>query len=305
MKINLFLTIKKSFNADLSLAKKILTIKPLAFLRYIIIISLTIISTTHSAYSWNALGHRLIMQIAYDHMSEKAKNTFTKYNNALDTFYRERTLINSAEWLDNLRYRGQVWLGTLHYIDIPFSVDGIPMPTSSNKENAVSAIYSAERVLKKNHVKPFDKGFASRILMHVVGDLHQPMHAASQYSARFLEGDHGGNRVHLGANDVAQNLHGYWDEGGGFLKRNTPMPSETLQKIAANIENQYPCHPATMNLNPKRWATESHDIAVKYAYQVSSGQIPTHKYQQMVQEIAQQRIAIAGCRLASLLNKMA
>ncbi len=55
---------------------------------------------------------------------------------------------------------------------------------------------------------------------------------------------------------------------------------------------------------PRLWATESHQIAVAQAYQIKEGQKPDRIYQNRVKRITEQRLALAGCRLAAILNKV-
>lgn len=255
-------------------------------------------------YCWNALGHRLVAQIAYHHLTPHAKYVLNRYNHALDNNYRPQNLVNAAVWLDSLRYRDDLWLGPKHYIDIPFSFDGTEL-MEVDKINAVSAIVSATELMKKGQLSYYEKGFTLRILLHVVGDIHQPLHAANQFSAKHPQGDKGGNLFPLSANSIGTNLHSYWDKGGGFLSTHKRYNSTQLSQKASRIEKRWPCSLDTMNLDPNVWAQESHQLAVHNAYQLKAGELPSKQYQQMVKATTQQRIAIAGCRLAALLNQIA
>lgn len=267
-------------------------------------LSISIMCVATNSYSWNALGHRLVAQIAYHHMSKHAKQVFNHYNHALDSVYRPQNLVNSAAWLDSLRYQNDLWLGPRHYINLPFSLDGTKL-IPPDEVNAVSAIRNAKVVMRSNLPNDFEKGFTLRILLHVIGDIHQPLHAVSRFSAQLPEGDKGGNLLPLGNNPVATNLHSYWDKGGGFLTTGKHYSKIQLSQKAYNIEKHWPCNPQKMNLNPRIWAQESHQIAVSYAYQIKAGQKPDKRYQHMVKSFTEKRIALAGCRLAALLNRLA
>lgn len=256
------------------------------------------------AYCWNSLGHRLVAQIAYHHLTPHAKDVYNHYNHALDKFYRPQSFVNSAAWLDHLYYQRERWLGKWHYIDLPFSLDGTQLRTE-NKANAVSAIEKAGKLIQDSRQSDFEKGFSLRVLLHVVADLHQPMHAVSLYSKRFPKGDLGGNLFPLGANPVARNLHAYWDKGGGLLSTKQRYAKGSLEKKASGIEKRYPCQLQAMKLDPDVWARESHQLAISKAYKLKSGQKPDKAYQQMVRTISEQRLALAGCRLAALLNRLA
>ncbi len=253
------------------------------------------------SFSWTSLGHRLVAQIAYDNLTTDTKKRCNFYNHALDKFFKPQNLVNSAAWLDSLRSTSDSTLQKKHYINLPFSFDGSKL-IPYNKINAISAIEEAEADLQSSSDK-FSKGFSLRILIHVVADLHQPLHAASQMSRIYPNGDKGGNLLRLAKNPLASNLHQYWDKGGGFLTKKK-LGNTYLKRKAQKIQSKLPCHLASMNLNPRVWADESHTIAVKQAYQLKNGQKPDKNYQHQVKQITEQRLALAGCRLAAILNKI-
>ena len=251
-----------------------------------------------SVFGWNAVGHRVIAQIAYDHMTVHAKQVFSQYNHALDKIYKPQNFIQAAVWLDMLRYQDISWFATMHYMDIPFSDDGSPLP-APQEINALWAIEKARALLLNKYPTDFDKGIAFRVLLHVVGDIHQPMHVVSRISSAYPEGDRGGNLVILRDNPVAPNLHAYWDRGAGLLNSKKLRGQAQLTAFATGIEERWPCdEPNGANINPKTWADESHELAVKKAYQLPINS----QYQDSAQKISEQRMAQAGCRLAILLN---
>lgn len=254
--------------------------------------------TATTAYSWNALGHRLVAQIAYHHLTPKAKRLCRRYNRAFSNGYAHNNLVDAAAWFDRVRDPNQL---AMHYIDIPFSLDGTKL-IPPDAVNAVLAITMAEQMLQNNKVSEFEKGLNVRILLHVVGDIHQPLHTISQFSAKHPFGDKGGNYVLLGKNPLAKNLHAYWDKGGGLLVSPHYLRKQLVKK-AKDIEANWPCKPEAIPLNPQQWANESHQLAVTYAYAIKPYEKPTLAYQQQVQDLSEQQIAKAGCRLASLLNQ--
>ena len=257
--------------------------------------------TSFTSLAWNALGHRLIAQIAYNHLNTAVKTQVDAYNRALEPVYSQQTVVNAAPWMDTLRYVNDVWMKPFHYIDIPFSVDGTPL-IQPEEPNAVTAITNAARVLRDPKSTDFNKGFSERILLHVIGDLHQPLHAVSQFSQPHPDGDRGGNLFYLGSNSVASNLHAYWDNGGGFLMTKGEVDDEALRAMAETVEEKWPCDLRVMVNDPKAWSVESFQVAVDKAYSIKPYQKPDQNYQAMVQDVVKQRIAIAGCRLAQVFN---
>ncbi|WP_412754046.1 S1/P1 nuclease [Legionella londiniensis] len=256
-----------------------------------------------AAHAWNATGHRLIAQIAYHHLKPHAKKLFNHYNHALDNEYRPQSFVNSAAWLDALKYQEFNWFNQLHFIKGYFSLDNSPLPPEPT-HNAVWAIQEAMRVLSSPRAGKFHKGIALRILTHVVGDIHQPLHTATKVSSRLPSGDLGGNLFNLASNPIASNLHSYWDNGGGYLTSKEGYRRQYVVKQAIMIEKKWPCDLLKTNLNPAEWVNESHDLAIRFAYQLQEGDSPSMGYQKKVQDISEQRIALAGCRLAAILNQL-
>lgn len=246
--------------------------------------------------SWNAVGHRLIAQIAYNHLSRHAKITFNRYNREVDNGYMSKNVVNSSVWLDTIRWRMHDY-DAMHYIDIPFSTDHTSLPTLPYV-NAVSAVKTVSKVLSDSKVTPAEKGIAVRILVHVVGDIHQPLHAATRVSREYPEGDRGGNDVALYKNRIARNLHAYWDKGAGLFIGKRRYGQTWIKRNAIAIEARWPCGMTGVDLNAGHWAQESHALAVEKVYVLPIDA----NYQRVARQIIEQRIALAGCRLAGLLN---
>ena len=262
------------------------------------------LSLSAPAHAWNAIGHRLIAQIAYENMTNHAKLVFNHYNHAVDQGRHPQSLVSSAVWLDRLYSHDLASIKSIHYIDIPFSSDGSKLP-EPQAMNAVWAITMATNRLLTVDASDLEKGIALRILLHVVGDIHQPLHAITQYSQRLPTGDKGGNLVRLYHNTVAPNLHSYWDKGAGaFISKTYSRPAK-IKRIAARIEKRWPCDEKFADSNPKHWAQESYDLAVNTVYKIPLDQVLDKTYEYTAKRLSEQRVAMAGCRLAELLNRIA
>lgn len=61
----------------------------------------------------------------------------------------------------------------------------------------------------------FGESFNLRLLIHYVGDIHQPMHAVNRYTPEFPDGDAGGNLFNVTYSQTIHELHGLWDSGIG------------------------------------------------------------------------------------------
>ncbi|QEY51497.1 S1/P1 nuclease [Legionella longbeachae] len=253
-------------------------------------------------YAWNAAGHKVVAQIAYDNLSPEAKLMCHKYLRSHTHKTPNASFVGSSTWMDEIRFREVYWYDVMHYIDIPFSTEEIDLPPVESI-NAVWAIKQAMNVFSSKKTKPAEKRLALRMLIHVVGDLHQPLHAVTRVSPEFPKGDLGGNLFPLGANSVGNNLHKYWDNGAGFFLGQ--YNAKKVKKTAYDLEQKLSCSGISTQIEPKKWAKMSHKLAVKNAYQLNPKDTPSTKYQEDAQKLVQKQVVYAGCRLAVMLNKLA
>lgn len=260
------------------------------------------------AWAWNAFGHELVAQIALDQLSPQERRLFEQDNQILNRKGAHESLVESAPWLDHLRTikwnHHRQSLGPWHYIDIPYSPHQSVRRKANHHMNAVLAVIMAQKILADSQSNAWDRGIALRILWHVVGDIHQPMHCIQYIDAMYPKGDKGGNLYPLGPNAWGKNLHAYWDNGGGYLlKPRKPAKNGTVKHIAKEIEARWPC-PKNLDLNPDHWAKESYHIAIDVAYQIPEYSVPTNAYEQAVVSTTKERIALAGCRLAAVAKQI-
>ena len=121
------------------------------------------------------------------------------------------TIVEAAYWPDAIRPLGFYVFAPWHYIDIPLVRDedgaNITPPPVPTTNNVVWAIEQGVRVLRTVDASAAEKSAALRFVLHFVGDVHQPLHAASLYSAMFPNGDYGGNSFHLTGSSHWSNLH--------------------------------------------------------------------------------------------------
>jgi len=136
---------------------------------------------------------------------------------------------------------------------------------------------------------PSDKKakLALRMLIHLIGDIHQPMHAG-------LKEDRGGNWYRLKYKGDAVNLHKLWDNQ--LVKR---IHKDWIQAAAALTMPE-----KAEVLGPVTWAEESHKLAMEVAYNTPEGKPVSEAYLNEADKISQQQLALAGWRLAMWLNKL-
>lgn len=196
--------------------------------------------------AWNRTGHKAIALIAYSKMNPVARRRVDALLRAHPDYARfvegvpgtpqdqaRSAFLAASIWPDNIRNdprffddnaqptpplagfpdmgRHQMW----HYIDIPFSNDGTPVPDSPPSPNAVTQISEFRKTIADARIPASIRAYQLSWLLHLIGDVHQPLHCATRFQAeqrdketnRFVP-DQGGNLVLL---ENGRTLHAYWD----------------------------------------------------------------------------------------------
>ncbi|HET8964805.1 MAG TPA: S1/P1 nuclease [Candidatus Acidoferrum sp.] len=183
-----------------------------------------------------------------------------------------------------------------HFIDTPFSTAGTPLPPipTPNAQERIALFRNVLASSSPDELKSYDLVW----LLHIVGDIHQPLHASTRVSQPDPDGDAGGNLVKL---DCAKcELHFFWDDLLG-----TQNDLKTVVKGARKLPK--PPGALVAKTDEKDWIAESFQEAqqVVYAPPVGPGNGPytlTIEYKKSAGKLAKQRVALAGARLAKLLN---
>jgi hypothetical protein len=183
-----------------------------------------------------------------------------------------------------------------HYIDIPFSPDGTPLepPPSPN------ALIELQRILKETDLGVYDLPW----LVHLTGDVHQPLHCTSRFTKPLPHGDQGGNLVFV---TPGRNLHSLWDDLAG-----TETTDAYVDRYAAEITAEFTQQNGRrqrLSRDPKKWVDEGFELAKHDAYSFGpengSREHPLPLppgYEANARRIARIQLAKAGFRLAAALN---
>jgi hypothetical protein len=259
--------------------------------------------------AWGTQGHRLIALVAADRLSPVARQNVAWL---LDG----QSLADVANWAD--RYRDDATqTGRWHYVDIPLSAAAYdrdrdcPMQPDADKGSradkwrdcAVDRILDNEERLGSVSLDRADRALALKFVVHLVGDLHQPMHGIDE--AR------GGNDIHViqfGSATCGRdfqtnqprpcNLHGTWDSA--LIAHRQLDDQQYLQLLSRKITQNH--WDATAEGAPADWALESHDLA-KAAMLPEQGAVDEAYYKVQI-EVVERRLAVGGIRLAAVLNRI-
>lgn len=298
-----------------------------------------------AALAWDSTGHMVVALIAYRDLNDAQKQEIATIlkahphyqkmlleNKPADVSADEWAFLRAAAWPDMVRparpgdrYKSPAIThyhhGPWHYSDIPYVLGDFKRPaTSEPTESALTALPANMKILSDASAKPTDRAVALAWVEHLVGDIHQPLHAVSMYSEKFPHGDQGGNAemIRTTQGDVKR-LHAFWDDAVG-----TSEDYKVLEKLADEIEKM-PDDQAKQimakDTTPQSWLQESHDAAVKDAYddgklqtasaqdwdqkKIQADEVPqlSEAYEKNAQAVAKERILLAGHRLADELKK--
>jgi hypothetical protein len=284
------------------------------------------------AQAWDPAGHMLVGQIAWEYTGTTARERAFELVQHLDNRFnegRQYNFVTAGCWMDDMRSLGRDYQwGPLHYVTIPWAESGEPAPIPA-APNIVSGIAESVAVLR-DRSGPFERRVeAMGMLMHFLGDIHQPLHTTDRNN------DRGGNAYLIAGIDFSDlktkrghNLHTYWDKAFRFATREGKIvevwaapelhqrpnaPGEGV--IALQAQKIILTHPRESfpELRAKAdgaaMARESHMLGCRSAYPpgeppVGEVRTLTPEFVQASHPLANRRIALAGYRLAALLDEI-
>jgi hypothetical protein len=232
--------------------------------------------------------------------------------NPTDVTAKSPDFINASHWADDLRPFPEFdSFKPLHFINLPFSIDGTPIPADlPDPNNIVKALGDNVEILKTS-TDQNAQAQALRFIIHFVGDIHQPLHCATRVDRDHPKGDQGGNLLKIKVGDKDTNLHSYWDGGIGTFPKTgpnfTPPPLSEIGPAAAKAKAGNPATDPKLKLkrpfNFQGWADESFALAKTVAYKgMKNGVTPSAGYNSKAVKVARKRVTWGGYRLAALLN---
>lgn len=304
--------------------------------RFLAVTSLFLLLACGQALAWNSVGHMAVAYSAYQQLSP-AEQARVSVLLKLNPYYAkwltyipagtpgaDRDLyvfMMAATWPDEIKAMGSGYTGNdtppkgeavalnigysdkqahkyWHFVNTPFSLDGTALPPvgGPNAAEKIGVFKQALAGSETDAVKSYDLVW----LLHLVGDVHQPLHCATRVSKAAPHGDLGGNSVVVAG--PSKELHAFWDDAVGLGDTQNYM---TTVKVGQNL----PKADASLagDADENHWAAESFALAKSSVYltPVGPGLGPytlDATYTANTEKIAEQRIALAGARLASLLK---
>lgn len=264
------------------------------------------------AFAWSDAGHGAIARIAYRHLTPEVR---AKVNVLLKVGVEKRyhSVHMASYWADEYR-SDHPETGPWHYTNIHFRTDGRITHNKPLEENVSWAVSKFRKELGDKSLSQYKRAEVFRFLVHFVGDAHQPLHCVARDTNRFPNGDRGGNDFAItpgnGLPSWNTNLHRVWDSGcGAFdvgMRGWDTGAGVRIDALSKKIEAAYPktlLASEISTLNPESWAKSGFNIAKTFAYTAPEGGTPSRNYVRRGQEISMRQAALAGYRLAEILNE--
>ncbi len=237
-----------------------------------------------TSYSWGPTGHRIVGLIAEQHLSKK---TLKKVKAVLGT----ETLAEVSTFMDFIRSdRKYNHMTPWHYCTIP---DGMTYEEAGTPEQG-DVIVTIERLiseLKSKNFTDYDEAFALKMLVHLVGDIHQPLHVGNGE-------DRGGNDVKLEYFFSSSNLHRVWDSG--IIDQQKYSYSEYADWINHVETSQVK---TWQSATVRQWAAESMTYR-EQVYDIPENKKLSYRYNYDNIEAVNLRLLQAGVRLAGVLESI-
>ncbi len=237
---------------------------------------------TLSAFGWGKIGHRVIADVSEKYLKEDKKKIARK-------MLGELPLASAATWADEIK-SDPVWraYGPWHYVNIP---KGKTYETSKKnpRGDIITALKKQISILKNKKEKEGNRLYALNWIIHLIGDLHQPMHTGYGH-------DRGGNDHHVKWFGRMSNLHRVWDEQVISLQKLSYSEISSLLQYPSQKQAEL-----WKKGNIVDWMEESRSY-LKNIYNNKSknlGYPYSYKYYPIIEE----RLIKAGIRLAHILNE--
>lgn len=295
-----------------------------------------------SASAWDDVGHKLIAYIAWQQLTPAAREKAIKIllnapeDSDLSVLYppdsrsaaakQREFFMLAAYWSDIVRdskFKNRFEKyhhGNWHYSDTFWTVENgqmkiLPNPSGEEGGKAVEKLFDFTKVLRDKDASDAEKAVAIAWILHLGGDIHQPLHTSARITEFEPKGDQGGNLFLLTPKDTPRenqdNLHWFWDS---IVKRSVSRQSDAcdadyLPPIAERIMKKYPLAEMRNRLmlgEFDKWQQESFRIATAELFPPTliRFQTPSEKYKKRAFEIAERQIALAGYRLGTMLNQI-
>tara|TARA_R110000787_G_scaffold274287_3_gene382190 strand:+ start:5503 stop:6282 length:780 start_codon:yes stop_codon:yes gene_type:complete len=238
---------------------------------------------SYSSDDWGKTGHRATGEIAEKYLSRKAKKEINKILDGHSIAYVSNF---GDEIKSNKNYRE---FSPWHYVNFPFDSTYEAHP-KSEKGDLIVGINACVEVLKSSTSSKEDKAFHLKMLIHFIGDLHQPLHVG-------MGEDRGGNDLQVRWFNDGTNIHAVWDS------KMIDSYGMTYTEIAANEKNLSKDEiKAIQNGTVIDWMYDSRELCKDVYSNIEPGEKLRYRYSYDYMNTVLLQLQKGGIRLATILN---
>ena len=252
---------------------------------YVLIIMFLFSITTNASEDWSDTGHRVVGEIAYKHLKPRVKRKIKKLLN-------DKSLAFVSTYADEIksdkRYNE---FYTWHYINMPLD-SNYEDSEKSESGDLVTGINYCINIINDENASNEDKVFYLKLLVHFIGDLHQPMHVG-------LVEDKGGNDFKLQWFYSDTNLHAVWD------RKMIDSYNMSYTELADNANKLNKVEVKSIQEGSiVDWVNETHQLTKHVYANVEPNENLRYKYSYDNFETVRSQLQKAGLRLAKVLNEL-
>lgn len=238
------------------------------------------IMTPYCSFAWGKMGHKMVVEIAYTMIDAHTRENVQKVLGGMGAE-------EAGNWMDHIKSdhfydHMKPW----HYVNV---AEGKTYEETEEKNVINQLTRVVEELKHKDKMKEDDIRTNLLIIMHLVGDLHQPLHVG------YLV-DKGGNDIRVKYKGESTNLHRIWDSD--IIEQEHITLSDCLQFKRSFDSDELA---ALTAINVANWMRQPRS-QVKGCYAFSDGKID-EAYIAKNKRIIEQEIFLAGARLAAVLNE--
>ncbi|MCH7410956.1 S1/P1 nuclease [Belliella sp. DSM 111904] len=253
-------------------------------IKHLMLAILMVLSFQTSSFAWGAIGHYVIGKLAEWQMNPATVERVEKV-------LHKESISGVGVWMDNIRSDKKYdYTYTWHWVT---TVDGEYDPALQEETgDAYEAFGRLKETLKKGGLSPEEERDQLRMLIHIVGDLHQPFHVGKP-------GDRGGNDVKVSFFNKETNIHAIWDSDliEGKKMSFTEIATELQKRINADLIKEY------TSKGPAEWLKEA--VAIRPAmYDIPDNGRIGYEYIYKHYHHTEERLIAAGIRLGQVLEEI-
>ena len=234
-------------------------------------------------FPWGKTGHRTTGEVAESFLTEKTQSEIKK-------ILKDPSLAVASTWADEMRSNPEFRkYSAWHYVNMPLNVKYVDAKKSS-RGDVVQAIKICKNKLNDSSVSMNEKAFYLRFLVHLVGDIHQPLHVGRAE-------DRGGNEIKVKWFGDDTNLHRVWDT---HIIDDFQM---SYTELANHLQNNFDSKDIEV-LSEDEWINESQSLVKEVYSKVQSGDSLGYDYIYQNFDLIKLQLFTAGVRLADTLNSI-